>query len=267
MLTRFICALNLLFFIISSPSVSGQCLVRGIVQEAEGKNPIPFVNIGIPDATIGTVSDEDGKFILKVPDSLAVVRFSAVGFQTLSVSVQDLLRQPVIYLKAGAINIPVVEITATRLGEDEVLGNRIPSRRWGLGMGSGQLGAEIGTVIRVRQPTLLQEARFGIRDRGADSLLFRVNLYRLEGDLPGERLGPGNILLSSYLQEGELVADLSPYNLVVDEDILLCLEWVKGRQANQVCSKLLPKDKMFPDILVRPVRHHWFEPKKNPGSS
>lgn len=44
--------------------------IRGVVIDATTKEPLPFVRIILKETTLGTMSDFDGKFIFKVPDSL-----------------------------------------------------------------------------------------------------------------------------------------------------------------------------------------------------
>lgn len=232
--------------------LTAQYRLQGMVQEAGQDTPIPFVNIGIPDAAIGTVSDEDGKFILEVPDTLKTVRFSAIGYRTLDISIAELLQQKTIEMQVQAVVIPVIELSAKRLEADRILGNPVYSNRRGIGFFRGQLGAEVGVKIPVRKETWLKEARFAIRDRGSDTLLFRVNIYRMEGDRVGQRINPDNILIQSLLEKGELVVDLSPHNLVVDHDLFLSLEWIKGYRANEILFKAAP-GRRGSAIYSRPV--------------
>lgn len=220
-----------------------QVSVEGVVLQDADNQPVPFVNIGIPDAGIGTVSGEDGKFILNVPDSLSLLRFSAIGYRTVNLTARSLFEQPIVHLKTQAFTIPTVEITAERLGKDEILGRPVYSRRRAIGLTGGQLGAEVGTQIAIRKPTLLREAHFAIRDRGEDTLLFRVNLYRMEDGIVKNKITPGNIIIESLIEEGEMIVDLSPYHLTVDHDVLLSLEWIKGYRGNKILFKAAAGEK------------------------
>lgn len=60
-----------------------QTLVFGKITDAAFDAPLPYVNIGIPEAGIGTVSDEEGYYLLEIPTQFLdnEIRFSMVGFQ------------------------------------------------------------------------------------------------------------------------------------------------------------------------------------------
>lgn len=53
--------------------------VSGIVIDSQTNEPIPFVNIWFANTNIGTISDVDGKFMLRV-DTCTTIQFSSVGY-------------------------------------------------------------------------------------------------------------------------------------------------------------------------------------------
>lgn len=59
-------------------------LVKGKVIEASSGEPIPSVNVIWKGHTTGTITDENGDFILKVKDKDAEVIYAMVGFETKS---------------------------------------------------------------------------------------------------------------------------------------------------------------------------------------
>ncbi len=64
-------------------------MIKGIVNNAQTKALLPFVNITIADTKMGTSSDIDGKFQLLVPPSV-VLRFSFIGYQSKNVLLDTL---------------------------------------------------------------------------------------------------------------------------------------------------------------------------------
>ena len=44
--------------------------VSGVIKDKQSKKKLEYVNISIPGTTIGTVTNEDGEFALKVKESL-----------------------------------------------------------------------------------------------------------------------------------------------------------------------------------------------------
>lgn len=55
--------------------------VKGVVIDAENKEPIPGVNVIIKGTTTGTVTDFDGNYTLTVPDENTVLVFSYIGYE------------------------------------------------------------------------------------------------------------------------------------------------------------------------------------------
>jgi hypothetical protein len=56
------------------------------------KSPVEYVNIGIVNKNIGTISNNNGEFVLAIPAEFEndSVRFSMVGYVPLTLSVADL---------------------------------------------------------------------------------------------------------------------------------------------------------------------------------
>ena len=92
----------------------GMCQVDlvGQVIDADTEEPLPYVNIGLLNQNIGTVTDEAGYFELEVPGNGyadATLRFSMIGFEP-----QDFMLQE--YRDQKILTIPLQE-KATALEE------------------------------------------------------------------------------------------------------------------------------------------------------
>lgn len=104
-----------LLFCLSSPSVA-QLLVRGKIFCQSDKKPIPFANVGIRGRNVGTISNEDGTFSIRVPnerknDTLIV---SALGYgkRIIPFNAIDLKREFVVYLRERAIDLQAITVSA-----------------------------------------------------------------------------------------------------------------------------------------------------------
>ena len=64
---------------------------EGIIADIKTKEPLPFVNIGIINKNIGTVSKSDGFFSipLKNSEKKDMIRFSMIGYKSLSQSINS----------------------------------------------------------------------------------------------------------------------------------------------------------------------------------
>ena len=62
--------------------------VSGVIKDAAGE-PVIGVNVVLKgDATVGTISDIDGRYSLKMPDKKGILVFSFIGFKTLEKAVE-----------------------------------------------------------------------------------------------------------------------------------------------------------------------------------
>ena len=60
--------------------------ISGTITEANGV-PIPFVNVQLIGTNKGTLSNEEGKYSLTIPNSLGVLKFSVLGYETQNVPI------------------------------------------------------------------------------------------------------------------------------------------------------------------------------------
>jgi erythromycin esterase-like protein len=84
----------------------------GQILEKNGKQGIPYVNIGIRGTFIGTASDLNGNFVLKIPKEYKndTVRVSCIGFQEKAIAIQDLATQKEIILTPFVQELQEVEV-------------------------------------------------------------------------------------------------------------------------------------------------------------
>lgn len=87
--------------------------LRGRVMDAQNKQPLAYATIGIPGRRIGTVSNSDGYFILKLPDSLNItsLQFSYMGYESKDFPVELFEKQQInIFLAPKIISMQEVII-------------------------------------------------------------------------------------------------------------------------------------------------------------
>ena len=64
-------------------------IANAIVKDAETKEPIPYVSVSIAESGIGTVTNQSGEFLLKIPlsDSVQNIQISHVGYNQKTIPV------------------------------------------------------------------------------------------------------------------------------------------------------------------------------------
>ena len=58
--------------------------VTGVVTDAKTREKLPYVGVGIPQAGVGTTTDQDGRYTLQVPAPYRALVFSYLGYRTVT---------------------------------------------------------------------------------------------------------------------------------------------------------------------------------------
>ena len=87
--------------------------IRGRVLDADTGKPLAYVNVGIPERGIGTATNDDGSFLLKVPArySNSTLQASFIGYQTYRQPVNTINEVLRIRLKPVAEQLNTVTVT------------------------------------------------------------------------------------------------------------------------------------------------------------
>jgi len=105
-------------------------VVKGQVLDKVTKKPLPFVSVGIIDKNIGTISNFDGFFTLKLPPQLlsSTLTISHLGFRSQHIPIEALIDQKVdILLETEYISIQ--EVIIRNIDAREVI-NKVYMNRW-----------------------------------------------------------------------------------------------------------------------------------------
>jgi len=209
-------------------STFAQIHIEGTVSDADTKLSIPYVNIGIQKLGVGTVSNQDGVYQLRAESKEDLVVFSSIGYEVLTIPIGDLYQNGNIELSPKKYPMRTIEITASKLeSKDEIFGVKNKKRGLSIGFGSRQLGTEVGALIPIKEKTYIKNANFVLNHAKGDSLLFRVNIYNYESDQIGEKILKEDIFIHTKQRKGVISIDLIPYDLILENDVLLSLEWLQ----------------------------------------
>lgn len=224
----------LIFLFFLGNILYAQTTIFGKITDAEFNEPLPYVNIGIPGAGIGTVSDEAGYYLLEVPnhkinDSLY---FSMVGFASQSFKIDQLdgsnEKLLNINFQPEATSLKEVVVTSGRW-EQKSIGNTTESKLIVAGFTTNQLGNEVAQFIRVKKqrPTLVQGFWLAIAENTIESVILRLNIYLEEEGFPGENVLQEPIYLELPNDPQTITVDLTPYDIYVEDDFFVSIEWIE----------------------------------------
>jgi hypothetical protein len=79
--SRFIFVLFLSILSSATSSVFSQHIIKGIVTDSINNEPLPFVSVYLKGTSIGTVTDNNGKFTLKIPHTNHILKISSLGYK------------------------------------------------------------------------------------------------------------------------------------------------------------------------------------------
>ena len=225
----------ILLFLLLAYNIQAQFITAKVL-DAETRQPLPFVNIGVLNKNLGTVSDEYGDFLLELnPEFLLdTLRFSMIGFGKKDFVVQDYLAQEkpenIILLKEEALLLEGVTVVRkkNKKYKRKILGNKTESKTLVGGFTSNDLGNEIGFICRIRNsPTFVEAFNLSIAKNTYGSVRFRLNFYSLNQGMPNENLLDETIMIETDIESGRVSIDLKPYDIVMDDDFLVSIEWIE----------------------------------------
>ncbi|MEQ8476861.1 MAG: carboxypeptidase-like regulatory domain-containing protein [Fulvivirga sp.] len=216
-----------LALLVPSSTLYGQDYIKAKVIDEETGKGVPFVNIGVKELGIGTVSNSNGQFTLELKDSKYPVIFSSIGYEVIFIPYDNLKTLQIIKLKPKTEMLEEVVVTSKKYNKDVILGYKLNKKGHSVGFGSRALGTEIGAHCKIKKETFLKTANFTLNFTGTDSLLFRVNIYKYNQGTIGDKLVDQDIIIRTIQQKGTITIDLEPFNIIVKDDILLALEWIE----------------------------------------
>lgn len=221
--------LALAFILLSFSAYCQDVIIKGIV--LSGKEPLPYVNIGIKKKGIGTAATAEGKFALKLQDASLhdTLTFSVVGYNELSVPVKTIV-------ETGVDKFILTEKT-TSLREIVVRG-RTKVKKIGTTSrnpfvhGTSQARdsndiSELAKFININgKSSDILSASMYLFSSKIDSATMRINFYKNHNGNPGERIIEKSIIKRLPLKEGWVTINLEDYNLIVDEDFFIGFEYL-----------------------------------------
>lgn len=218
-----------------SQADTGNFFIRGRIIDFENK-PIPYANIGVKEKDIGTVSNASGDFELKIPKKYRSekLEISSIGYQSQILSMQELTsteNNKYIEIKLATIYQQLQDVVIIpKEFRTRVLGNTTTSKFLSGGFSSNDMGAEAGTRIKIKKPSYLKKVNFNLSYNKLDSIKVRLNIYAMHNGKPGENILPENIFINiNNKQTGNITIDLSKYDLLVKDDILIALQMIEAK--------------------------------------
>lgn len=214
-----------LFFL--SVNVLGQdTLLKGRVLDSKKGKPLPYVNIMFQSRPMGTSGNEEGFFVIKVPDSIMheKVRLSYVGFYPKVISLKE-LSQGLVYMEPMQEGLDEVLITKVLGRKQKVYRPNWKGEEIGIGNLNGGLYPSIIARFyekpgKFKDDCFLEELSiyfYSLPEEIDDSAKFRLHIYEVGKDgKPGRELLKDHIL-NKKASDSRLVVNLLPEKIIVPD--------------------------------------------------
>ena len=234
MLNIFKTVLLLSGFLLIQTQINAQdsiILIKGLIVDKSNETPISYASIGIPELSIGTLSDEKGEFFLKIPSKSinTVLMVSCLGYFSEKKDLSDLAKENKnirIAMKQASIELSGVEILSKKITE-KVKGNETTSKSMVFSINSVSIGAELGAVVHLPcKEVFLKDFNFNIVSNNADSALFRLKIYTYNDTIGMSLLQKDIFFKIKKNMKGPFKLDLIKHNIIVSCNIFVSVELV-----------------------------------------
>ncbi len=224
--TRFLC------FLMGLPiGVFGQAFT-GRISDSQNATPLPYASIGIKGKSIGGIADSEGYFHINIANAAVTdtIVVSYLGYHSKTFVKRDVM-QSQYEIKLDPYALQLNEVVARGKREVIVIGNKNPSARYtGWGDYNSSRGRLRGVAVETNEtPLKLGKFKMHLEACEFDSVRFRLHVLPLgenySGDLKAELLKE-NVFFNAYKGQRWVDVDLSKYNLVIHQNIIVAVEWV-----------------------------------------
>ncbi len=237
-------AINMAIFLLATTAFAQQT-ISGKIIDSENKKVLAYVNIGIKDKSIGTVSDSNGIFNLKLTKSVNgkdKIVFSHIGYVQQEHGISTMLNNNntiILDPETTVLNEVVLQFKAPKA-------KKIGRKRKGLGLMHSnfysayensvddRLSKEMGMRLPVNKDCKISGLNFNITSNDFKSLKFRVNFYRIKNGFPDEILNTDDVIFE--IKNGHLGwfnVDLTKSDMYLEKDlkeVAVTIQWLESEK-------------------------------------
>lgn len=216
----------ILFLFFVPIAASSQILeFHGCVKSKTDSASLSFANIYIYNTGIGTVTNEQGEFIFKIPieNKEDTIEISCIGYATTKIKITDNLNINTFYLEEKTYELSQAIILADTLGTDEIMKNVFKNFRKNYPRRQFMLDIFHRSVSSTpnNEYTSLFEAAHEIQDFGFDSkdARQRIRLLEVRKSEAYYKKSFGRSIFTKFMGEKNELYDIFSKDLIRNNDI------------------------------------------------
>ncbi|MHA7842882.1 MAG: carboxypeptidase-like regulatory domain-containing protein [Winogradskyella sp.] len=226
--------MKVLFLLFPFLVFSQQQVANGVVLDKVTNEPIPYVNISLLESTVGTSSDDDGSYTLKIKeeDLDKNIHLSSLGYKDTTLTVTSFTKSKTIFLQPLVEELDEVVISE-KFEEDFLEINKIKKNKLRGGYAAGSkpwiLALYFPYDDKYSKTEYLNSLKVYIN---RSSLIkrykskFRIRIYEIDDEgMPGDDLLMDDLIVETTMKQKEAIIDLSEFNIVFPKDgLFIALE-------------------------------------------
>jgi len=118
---KYLFLISHLILILYSQLYSQNIELKATLSDLKTKKAIPFANIGIFHKNIGTVSDQNGNFSIKIPKKYAEdsLKISHISYETIKVAINE-IKKDTIFLKSSEKQLEEIFISNKKIKRKKI---------------------------------------------------------------------------------------------------------------------------------------------------
>lgn len=234
----FICSFNFVY--------SQNITVTGRVTDSL-KTPLKYVNVGVLNKYVGTVTNDKGIFKFNINNSMIndTLRISSLGYESEEILIKNIISNSKIDIILNNYTEELEEIIlSSNQGKLRVKGKKKSKSKnevfFAIPKAKNQnLGAEIGRKFSIgsKKESQLKEFKFFIKKNNFEKIKFRVNIYSINNKYPSKNLNKKNIYIDvKNKSTGWIIVNLADYDINIKENIIITVEWIEGSEGGNKLS-------------------------------
>lgn len=206
-------------------NLQAQFKISGVVKNNNHEN-ISYCSLGIPNSTIGTISNDHGFFELDIPQNFkdSLIVFSAVGYEKLLVNASKLInRDTTLVLSSKVISLNGITVSAKKLKNKTLGKTKRPFLSFSRMFDEKSLSIEQGNIFRIPDYCKLNSYGFHIITSSRfKQVTLKMNIYKVEDGKPTASLINNNIIFKTS-KTGWQTIKLKDYGIRIKNTPKICI--------------------------------------------
>jgi carboxypeptidase-like protein len=213
--------------------------IKGKIIQQDNNQPLSYVNIGVLNKPLGTLTDTLGNFNFQISQEnlTDTLQISLVGYCSKKIAVKNFVESKEIKIKLTVKFTELAEVVVTKSQPNtETIGRRGNGKFIQVSIHNknsveGTIGSEMGMRYKTKQTNAtLKDFNFNISANNFNYIKYRINIYSVKNNMPDTLINNKQIFMSAdNFKTGWTKVDLEPYKIKVFHDFIVTVQWVESR--------------------------------------